>query len=185
MSLKLGRVLQLWKTSCLVPVPKTPHPMDLNSYRPMALPSHLMKMLERLVLVHLRLLVRTSMHPKSLCTGRVCVTRRLRDIVEEDDDGAVYSRGGLDTVEADQLSHSKASLLHSIRPPGPSSQPHTLCNIRQKKCTFSHLVLKVETPDAAALFIMEKCMLFVMIAYVFVINVHAVTVTYEKKRPQN
>ncbi|KAI3351492.1 hypothetical protein L3Q82_020340, partial [Scortum barcoo] len=26
LSLKLGRVPQLWKTSCIVPVPKTPHP---------------------------------------------------------------------------------------------------------------------------------------------------------------
>ncbi|KAI3358972.1 hypothetical protein L3Q82_015356 [Scortum barcoo] len=51
LSLKLGRVPQLWKTSCIVPVPKTPHPKELNSYRPVALTSHLMKTLERLVLV--------------------------------------------------------------------------------------------------------------------------------------
>ncbi|KAI3356751.1 hypothetical protein L3Q82_003420 [Scortum barcoo] len=37
LSLKLGRVPQLWKTSCIVPVPKTPHPKELNSYRPVAL----------------------------------------------------------------------------------------------------------------------------------------------------
>ncbi|KAI4878441.1 hypothetical protein NFI96_034387, partial [Prochilodus magdalenae] len=43
MSLKLGRVLQLWKTSCVVPVPKTQHPKDLKSYRLVALTSHLMK----------------------------------------------------------------------------------------------------------------------------------------------
>ncbi|KAI3354462.1 hypothetical protein L3Q82_018977, partial [Scortum barcoo] len=36
LSLKLGRVPQLWKTSCIVPVPKTPHPKELNSYRPFA-----------------------------------------------------------------------------------------------------------------------------------------------------
>ena len=52
LSLKLGRVPQLWNT-CMVLVPKTPHPKDLNSYRPAALTSHLMKTLERLVLVHL------------------------------------------------------------------------------------------------------------------------------------
>ncbi|KAI4873924.1 hypothetical protein NFI96_008574 [Prochilodus magdalenae] len=63
MSLKLGRVPQLWKTSCVVPVPKTQHPKDLNSYRPVALTSHLMKSLERLVLTHLRPLVRPSMDP--------------------------------------------------------------------------------------------------------------------------
>ncbi|KAI3351354.1 hypothetical protein L3Q82_005897 [Scortum barcoo] len=45
LSLKLGRVPQLWKTSCIVPVPKTPHPKELNSYRPVALTSHLMKTL--------------------------------------------------------------------------------------------------------------------------------------------
>ena len=50
LSLRLGKVPELWKTSCLVPVPKTPRPKDLNSYRPVALTSHLMKTLERLVL---------------------------------------------------------------------------------------------------------------------------------------
>lgn len=63
LSLKLGRVPRLWKTSCLVPVPKTPHPKELNNFRPVALTSHLMKTLERLVLVHLRPLVSSSMDP--------------------------------------------------------------------------------------------------------------------------
>ncbi|KAI3366225.1 hypothetical protein L3Q82_010061, partial [Scortum barcoo] len=54
---------QLWKTSCIVPVPKTPHPKELNSYRPVALTSHLMKTLERLVLAHLRPLVSSFMDP--------------------------------------------------------------------------------------------------------------------------
>ena len=63
LSLRLGKVPQLWKTSCVVPVPKTPHPKDLNSYRPVALTSHLMKTLERLLLVHLRPLVSSSMDP--------------------------------------------------------------------------------------------------------------------------
>ncbi|KAI3357186.1 hypothetical protein L3Q82_015645 [Scortum barcoo] len=60
---ELGRVPQLWKTSCIVPVPKTPHPKELNSYRPVALTSHLMKTLERLVLAHLRPLVSSFMDP--------------------------------------------------------------------------------------------------------------------------
>ncbi|XP_019749943.1 uncharacterized protein LOC109530551 [Hippocampus comes] len=47
LSLKLGRAPQLWKTSCLVPVPRNPHPQELNSYRPVALMSHLMKTLEK------------------------------------------------------------------------------------------------------------------------------------------
>ncbi|XP_013889486.1 RNA-directed DNA polymerase from mobile element jockey, partial [Austrofundulus limnaeus] len=63
LSLRLGKVPQLWKTSCVVPVPKTPHPKDLNSYRPVALTSHLMKTLERLLLAHLRPLVSPSMDP--------------------------------------------------------------------------------------------------------------------------
>lgn len=45
-SLKLERVPQLWKTSCMVSVPKIQHPKDLNSYRPVALTSHLIKSLE-------------------------------------------------------------------------------------------------------------------------------------------
>lgn len=53
LSLELGRIPQLWKVSCMVPVPKTPHPKDLRSYRPVALTSHLMKTPGRLVLVHL------------------------------------------------------------------------------------------------------------------------------------
>lgn len=63
LSLKLGRAPQLWKTSCLVPVPKNPHPKKLNSYRPVALTSHLMKTLERLVLAHLRPLVSSALDP--------------------------------------------------------------------------------------------------------------------------
>ncbi|CAM4584620.1 unnamed protein product [Leuciscus chuanchicus] len=54
LSLKLGKVPQIWKTSCVVPVPKTSRPKDFGDYRPVALTSHLMKTLERLVLTHLR-----------------------------------------------------------------------------------------------------------------------------------
>ncbi|KAI5100278.1 hypothetical protein C0J45_9264 [Silurus meridionalis] len=53
-SLELGKVPQLWKTSCVVPVPKTSNPKDFGHYRPVALTSHLMKTLERLVLTHLQ-----------------------------------------------------------------------------------------------------------------------------------
>ena len=47
-------VANLWKTSCIVPVPKKGRPRDLNDYRPVALTSHVMKTFERLVLRHLR-----------------------------------------------------------------------------------------------------------------------------------
>ncbi|KAL3984483.1 hypothetical protein ACER0C_016108 [Sarotherodon galilaeus] len=63
LSLRLGRVPQLWKTSCVVPVPKTSRPKDLNGYRPVALTSHLMKTLERLVLAQLLRLVSSSLDP--------------------------------------------------------------------------------------------------------------------------
>ena len=52
--LGLGRVPILWKTSCVVPVPKTAHPREPNHFRPVALTPHLMKALERIVLNHLR-----------------------------------------------------------------------------------------------------------------------------------
>ncbi|KAI5104598.1 hypothetical protein C0J45_6224 [Silurus meridionalis] len=63
LSLKLGKVPQLWKTSCVVPVPKTSRRKDFGDYRPVALTSHLMKTLERLVFTHLRPVVSPSMDP--------------------------------------------------------------------------------------------------------------------------
>ncbi|CAJ1079927.1 hypothetical protein NFI96_007151 [Xyrichtys novacula] len=54
LSLQLGRVTALWKTSCIVPVPKTKCPAELNDYRPVALTSHIMKTLEQLILRLLR-----------------------------------------------------------------------------------------------------------------------------------
>ncbi|KAI3352050.1 hypothetical protein L3Q82_020867 [Scortum barcoo] len=54
LSLGQGRVPQLWKTSCIIPVPKKPHPGELNDFRPVALTSHVMKTMERLLLHHLR-----------------------------------------------------------------------------------------------------------------------------------
>ncbi|KAI4880116.1 hypothetical protein NFI96_005091 [Prochilodus magdalenae] len=52
-SLRLGRVPATWKTTCLIPVPKKAHPKELNDYRPVALTSHVMKTMERLLLNHL------------------------------------------------------------------------------------------------------------------------------------
>ena len=53
----------LWKMSCLVPVPKKSTPSDLNDYRPVALTSYVMKVLERLVLANLRPQVRALLDP--------------------------------------------------------------------------------------------------------------------------
>ncbi|KAI3377332.1 hypothetical protein L3Q82_008535 [Scortum barcoo] len=50
LSLQIGRVPTLWKTSRIVPVPKKNRPSELNDFRPVALTSHLMKTLERLFL---------------------------------------------------------------------------------------------------------------------------------------
>ena len=61
--LSLERVPVLWKTSCVVPVPKTTHPKEPNHYRPVALTSHLMKTMERIILTHLRPLVSLTMDP--------------------------------------------------------------------------------------------------------------------------
>ncbi|KAI3352018.1 hypothetical protein L3Q82_020842 [Scortum barcoo] len=54
LSLQIGRVPTLWKTSRIVPVPKKNRPSELNDFRPVALTSHLMKTLERLFLSLLR-----------------------------------------------------------------------------------------------------------------------------------
>ena len=63
LSLHLQRVPVLWKTSCLVPVPKTPRPSGPQDYRLMALTSYIMKTLERLVLEQLRPIVRSFTVP--------------------------------------------------------------------------------------------------------------------------
>ncbi|TWW68811.1 hypothetical protein D4764_19G0006090 [Takifugu flavidus] len=62
-SLHLQRIPVLWKTSCLVPVPKKTHPVAPSDYRPIALTSHIMKVIERLVLTHLRPLVSPFQDP--------------------------------------------------------------------------------------------------------------------------
>uniref|UniRef100_A0A3P9IIB3 DUF4371 domain-containing protein n=1 Tax=Oryzias latipes TaxID=8090 RepID=A0A3P9IIB3_ORYLA len=53
MSISLERVPILWKTSCVVPVPKTAHSSEPNHCRPLVLTSHLMKTMERIILDHL------------------------------------------------------------------------------------------------------------------------------------
>ncbi|XP_013769324.1 olfactory receptor 4P4-like [Pundamilia nyererei] len=57
------RVPVMWKTSCFVPVPKTPCPSGPQDYRPVALTSHIMKTLERLILDQLRPIVRPHLDP--------------------------------------------------------------------------------------------------------------------------
>ena len=63
LSLQQGRVPRLWKTSCLIPVPKKPHPSELNDFRPVALTSHISKTMERLLLHILRPQVRHALDP--------------------------------------------------------------------------------------------------------------------------
>lgn len=53
----------LWNTACLVPVPKKSSPSGLSDYRPVTLKSHVMKVMDRLVLAHLRPRVKTSLYP--------------------------------------------------------------------------------------------------------------------------
>ena len=63
LSLSQVRVPVLWKTSFLVPVPKKTSLSDLKDYRPVALICHVMKVLERLVLTHLRPQVKAVLDP--------------------------------------------------------------------------------------------------------------------------
>ncbi|KAI5613862.1 hypothetical protein C0J50_9197, partial [Silurus asotus] len=46
LSLRLGIIPTLWKTSCIIPLPKAKQPRDNKDYRPIALTSHIMKTLE-------------------------------------------------------------------------------------------------------------------------------------------
>nr|XP_029131377.1 uncharacterized protein LOC114917641 [Labrus bergylta] len=57
------KVPDLWKTSCIVPIPKKGRPSALNDYRPVALTSRVMKTFERLVLQHLRTLLTAFQDP--------------------------------------------------------------------------------------------------------------------------
>ena len=48
-SLQLSQVHRCFKVSTIIPVPKEPKPATVNDYRPVALTSVVMKVLERLV----------------------------------------------------------------------------------------------------------------------------------------
>lgn len=61
--MSLERPPVFWKMSCLILVPRKGCPRELNNYRPVALTSHLMKVLERLVLSSLRPLVKEHEDP--------------------------------------------------------------------------------------------------------------------------
>ena len=54
MSLLQCVIPKIWKTSCLVPVPKKQHISVMNDLRPIALTSCVMKIFERVVLVYIR-----------------------------------------------------------------------------------------------------------------------------------
>lgn len=54
LSLRLKKMPKIWKTSCIVPVPKKGQHSAPGDYIPVALTSHRMKTFERLVLQHLR-----------------------------------------------------------------------------------------------------------------------------------
>lgn len=57
LSLRLERIPVLWKTSCIVPVPKKTNPTEFAHYRPIALTAQLMKVFERLVLNYIKQLL--------------------------------------------------------------------------------------------------------------------------------
>lgn len=53
LSLSLGKFLVLWKTFCMVPVPKFAHPGEHNHIPPVVLTSNLSETIERILLTHL------------------------------------------------------------------------------------------------------------------------------------
>jgi hypothetical protein len=63
LSLSESIVPSIWKTSCIVPVPKKSPVTAMNDLRPVALTSAVMKVLERLVLRHLQVLVSDFLDP--------------------------------------------------------------------------------------------------------------------------
>lgn len=67
LSLLQERTLVIWKTSCLLPVPKIAVPSGPSDFKPVALTSHVMKVLERLVLMQLRTQVKHNL------TSLVCL----------------------------------------------------------------------------------------------------------------
>lgn len=86
LSLSLVTVPILWKTTCVVPVPKMAHPSEQRHYRLVALTSHLMKTLERIVLGHLCTLVSSTLRFANrpgigvddaiiYCTRCICLTQ--------------------------------------------------------------------------------------------------------------
>ena len=58
----VAEITAIWKTSCIVPVPKKPNAKALKD-RPIALTSHVMKCFERTVLGHLRAQVSAFQDP--------------------------------------------------------------------------------------------------------------------------
>lgn len=63
LSLSVSKVPAIWKTSCIVPVPKKPNAKALKDLRPIALTSHVMKCFERTILGHLRAQVSAFQDP--------------------------------------------------------------------------------------------------------------------------
>ena len=63
MSLQMEKVPVLWKTSCLILVPKLGQPVELNDYKQVALTSHIIKPLERLLVRRMRLQVAEDLDP--------------------------------------------------------------------------------------------------------------------------
>ena len=63
MSFSESRIPSLWKTSCIVPIPKKSSVITMNDLRPVALTSSVMKVFERFVLRRLQFLVRDFLDP--------------------------------------------------------------------------------------------------------------------------
>ena len=63
LSLSQCYIPQIWKMSCIIPVPKKPNVKIMNDYRPIALTPCIMKVFERIFISHLQSITSTVLDP--------------------------------------------------------------------------------------------------------------------------
>ena len=140
LSLLQERIPVLWKTPCIVPVPKKSNPSGLNDFRPVAITSRVMKVLERLILSHLRPLVKPALNPLQFAyQPRVDVN-----------DAVIYLRqrahshldGGGDTVKIMFFDFSSASPLFCLHCWSPCTPLIFSTTLNRATCRSSVITLQ-------------------------------------------
>ena len=81
LSLFVSKIPAIWKTYCIVPVPKKPSAKALKDLRPIALTSHVIKCFERTVLGHLRAQVSAFQDPLQFAYRGVGSYRRCTTLL--------------------------------------------------------------------------------------------------------